>query len=46
MSASGLSPVMHRSLAPEPESDGKIAVSLWLARDERALIASRQREVA
>ena len=46
MSASGLAPVMHCSLAPEPESDGKIAVSLWLARDERALIASRQREVA
>ena len=46
MSASGLAPVMHRSLAPEPGSDGKIAVSLWLARDERALIASRQREVA
>src|SRR5690349_1822355 len=46
MSASGLAPVMHCSLAPEPQSDGKIAVSLWLACDERALIASRQREVA
>ena len=33
MKASGLAPVMHKSLAPEPGSDGKIAVSLWLARD-------------
>ena len=47
MTASGLEPVMHRSLAPEPGSEGKIAVSLWLARDARALIASaRRREVA
>jgi ubiquinone/menaquinone biosynthesis C-methylase UbiE len=42
--ASGLEPVMHKSLAPEQGSDGKIAVSLWLARDARALMA--QREVA
>ena len=35
------------ALPPEPGSDGKIAVSLWLARDPRALIASpAQREVA
>ena len=46
ISASGLEPVMHRSLSPEPGSEGKIAVSLWLARDARALIASRKREVA
>jgi ubiquinone/menaquinone biosynthesis C-methylase UbiE len=46
MTASGLEPVMHNSLAPEPETDGKIAVSLWLARDARALIATRKREVA
>jgi ubiquinone/menaquinone biosynthesis C-methylase UbiE/DNA-binding transcriptional ArsR family regulator len=46
MAASGLEPVMHRSLAPEPGPEGKIAVSLWLARDARALIASRRREVA
>jgi ubiquinone/menaquinone biosynthesis C-methylase UbiE len=47
MTASGLEPVMHKSLAPEPGSDGKIAVSLWLARDARALLASPQRrEVA
>lgn len=45
MTACGLEPVMHKSLAPEPE--GKIAVSLWLGRDERALMAAPpQREVA
>jgi ubiquinone/menaquinone biosynthesis C-methylase UbiE len=44
---SGLEPVMHKSLKPEPGSDGKIAVSLWLARDARVLMASAQRaEVA
>lgn len=47
MTSSGLEPVMHRSLAPEPDSDGKIAVSLWLARDTRALMATPlRREVA
>ena len=36
-----------RALAAEPGSDGKIAVSLWLARDVRALMAQpAQREVA
>jgi len=44
---SGLEPVMHKSLRPEPGSEGKIAVSLWLARDGRALMATTQRrEVA
>ncbi len=44
---SGLDPVMHKSLAPEPGSEGKIAVSLWLARDTRALMATPlRREVA
>src|SRR5487761_1654446 len=38
MTASGLEPVMHKSLSPEPGSEGKIAVSLWLARDARALM--------
>ena len=42
ITASGLDPVMHKSLAPEPGSEGKIAVSLWLARDTRALSASRR----
>ncbi len=36
MTAAGLELVMHRSLAPEPDSEGKIAVSLWLGRDRRA----------
>jgi ubiquinone/menaquinone biosynthesis C-methylase UbiE len=46
MAAAGLDVTMHRSLAPEPGSDGKIAVSLWLARDVRVRIASDVREVA
>jgi ubiquinone/menaquinone biosynthesis C-methylase UbiE/DNA-binding transcriptional ArsR family regulator len=40
MSGSGLEPVMHESLAPEPGSGVKIAVSLWLARDPRVLMAA------
>ena len=47
MTASGLEPVLHKSLSPEPGSEGKIAVSLWLARDVRALQAVPSvREVA
>jgi ubiquinone/menaquinone biosynthesis C-methylase UbiE len=47
MATAGLEPVMHKSLPPEPGSDGKIAVSLWLARDGRALMAAKpNREVA
>ncbi|HEY7232409.1 MAG TPA: metalloregulator ArsR/SmtB family transcription factor [Pseudolabrys sp.] len=47
ITASSLEPVMHKSLPPEPGSDGKIAVSLWLARDTRALMATpTRREVA
>jgi ubiquinone/menaquinone biosynthesis C-methylase UbiE len=48
MNASGLDPVMHKSLAPEHGSDVKIAVSLWLARDARALVAAPEaaKEVA
>jgi ubiquinone/menaquinone biosynthesis C-methylase UbiE/DNA-binding transcriptional ArsR family regulator len=45
MSAAGLDMTMHRSLAPEPGSDGKVAVSLWLARDPRVRLA-QVREVA
>jgi ubiquinone/menaquinone biosynthesis C-methylase UbiE/DNA-binding transcriptional ArsR family regulator len=45
MTAAGLELVMHRSLAPEPDSEGKIAVSLWLGRDRRAA-RSPVREVA
>jgi ubiquinone/menaquinone biosynthesis C-methylase UbiE len=47
ITGSGLEPVMHRSLAPEPGGEVKIAVSLWLARDVRALMATpKRREVA
>jgi ubiquinone/menaquinone biosynthesis C-methylase UbiE/DNA-binding transcriptional ArsR family regulator len=45
MAAAGLDVAFHRSLPPEPGSDGKIAVSLWLARDPRTQIAD-VREVA
>ena len=45
LTAAGLEPVMHKSLPPG--RDGKIAVSLWLGRDTRALIAANtNREVA
>jgi ubiquinone/menaquinone biosynthesis C-methylase UbiE len=43
--AAGLDFVLQRTLSPEPGSEGKIAVSLWLARDPRVVIAS-SREVA
>jgi ubiquinone/menaquinone biosynthesis C-methylase UbiE/DNA-binding transcriptional ArsR family regulator len=47
MTAAGLDFVQHQSLSPEPGSDGKIAVSLWLARDPRLAIADAvSREVA
>jgi len=47
ISAAGLDMTMHRSLAPEPGSDGKVAVSLWLARDPRIQLANTNvREVA
>jgi ubiquinone/menaquinone biosynthesis C-methylase UbiE/DNA-binding transcriptional ArsR family regulator len=46
MSVAGLDVTMHRSLSPEPGSDGKVAVSLWLARDPRVRIANDTREVA
>jgi ubiquinone/menaquinone biosynthesis C-methylase UbiE/DNA-binding transcriptional ArsR family regulator len=47
MAAAGLQNISHRSLPPEPGSDGKVAVSLWLGRDPRVAIAeSASREVA
>jgi len=47
ITASGLDPVLHKSLTPEQGSEGKIAVSLWLARDTLALMAAPyRREVA
>lgn len=45
LAASSLDVTMHRSIAPESGTDGKIAVSLWLAQDRRVRIAGRQ-EVA
>jgi len=45
LSTAGLETTMHRSLAPEPGSDGKVAVSLWLGRDTQAARAA-VREVA
>jgi len=45
MEAAGLEPVRQQTLPPGPE--GKIAVSLWLARDPRILLAApTAREVA
>jgi ubiquinone/menaquinone biosynthesis C-methylase UbiE len=46
MEAAGLDPAMHRTLTPEPGTEGKIAVSLWLGRDPRMVVASSSREVA
>jgi ubiquinone/menaquinone biosynthesis C-methylase UbiE len=46
LSAAGLDVALHRVLPPEPGSDGKIAVSLWLARDPRMALAAAEREVA
>ena len=47
--AAGLDFVEQKTLEPEENSDGKIAVSLWLGRDPRIVIAEPQpqaREVA
>src|SRR5262245_17492933 len=47
MTAAGLDLVLHKTLAPEPGSEGQIAVSLWLGRDRRiALAAPPKLEVA
>ena len=35
LQSAGLDVTMQRSLRPEPGSEGKIAVSLWLGRDQR-----------
>src|ERR1700686_2371231 len=45
MEQAGLEGVVHKNLAPEPGSDGKIAVSLWLPPHPRIVLAG-QREVA
>ena len=46
MTAAGLDVVLQKSLPPEPASDGKIAVALWLGRDRRLALAAPAREVA
>jgi SAM-dependent methyltransferase len=47
MDAAGLVTVTHRTLPPDGGAEGKIAVSLWLARDPRlALAEPAAREVA
>jgi ubiquinone/menaquinone biosynthesis C-methylase UbiE len=40
MRAAHLDVVLERTLPPEPASQGKIAVSLWLARDSRLVLAA------
>jgi ubiquinone/menaquinone biosynthesis C-methylase UbiE/DNA-binding transcriptional ArsR family regulator len=42
MAAAGLDLLLHKSLPPEPGSDGKIAVSLWLARDPRQALMVKE----
>jgi ubiquinone/menaquinone biosynthesis C-methylase UbiE len=42
LDAAGLDVVEQRTLTPEPDTDGKIAVSLWLGRDPRISIAERE----
>jgi ubiquinone/menaquinone biosynthesis C-methylase UbiE len=47
MKAAGLDLLLQRSLSPQPARDGGIAVSLWLGRDQRILLAQPStREVA
>src|SRR5499425_1131346 len=46
MKAAGLTVLLQQSLPPEPASEGKIAVSLWLGRDPRLALAAPALEVA
>src|SRR5215467_1714529 len=46
MTAAGLTVLLQQSLPPEPASEGKIAVSLWLGRDPRLALAAPALEVA
>jgi ubiquinone/menaquinone biosynthesis C-methylase UbiE len=47
MQAAGLEFALHQSLAPAADCAGRIAVSLWLGRDQRIAIAQdARREVA
>ena len=46
MKAAGLDVALQQSLPPEPTSEGQIAVSLWLGRDPRLVVAAPALEVA
>jgi ubiquinone/menaquinone biosynthesis C-methylase UbiE/DNA-binding transcriptional ArsR family regulator len=47
LAAGGLEMLQQKTLPPEPNSEGKIAVSLWLGRDPRIAIAgATAREIA
>jgi ubiquinone/menaquinone biosynthesis C-methylase UbiE len=47
MKSAGLTVSLHRTVAPQPAEKEKIAVSLWLGRDPRMLVAqSTTREAA
>jgi ubiquinone/menaquinone biosynthesis C-methylase UbiE/DNA-binding transcriptional ArsR family regulator len=46
MQAAHLDLLRHETLPPDPQSDGTIAVSLWLAGDPRQVSAAPAREVA
>jgi hypothetical protein len=46
MKVTGLEVVLQQSLTPEPASEGKIAVSLWLGRDPRLALAAPALELA
>ncbi|HET7155456.1 MAG TPA: metalloregulator ArsR/SmtB family transcription factor [Hyphomicrobiaceae bacterium] len=47
LAAAGLDVVSQKTLPPDHSTDGKIAVSLWLGRDRRVLLADApEREVA
>jgi ubiquinone/menaquinone biosynthesis C-methylase UbiE/DNA-binding transcriptional ArsR family regulator len=46
MQAAHLDVVRHETLPPDPQSEGTIAVSLWLASDRRSVVPAPAREVA
>jgi ubiquinone/menaquinone biosynthesis C-methylase UbiE/DNA-binding transcriptional ArsR family regulator len=46
MEQAGLELTLQRTLPPEPATEGRIAMSLWLARDPRILLAGTTHEAA
>ena len=46
LAAAGLDVERQLTLAPDKDSEGKVAVSLWLGRDPRIMLAGQEREVA